>query len=282
MELCTINLLESDEIRKIKIKSCSWEEILKSKETLYDLIIDLMLDKLNLFYYATQKDSTKTMEASKLYIEELIEKELINQNVEDIFRTIGWSNGNLDINNTRFQGDFAEYLMNILIDKYFNPSTLISKVSVKTSPRVSSFGNDNIYYDYEQEKLYFGESKFYSDTKEAVKMAIDSLEKHNDIEEISYVRNHSSSYIAENEEERIKIVEKMETSNSDDISINSVFFIMNDDIYKKDEYEELLISKFIVKGNNTEIPENILMIFFPILSKSELLVRFKERVEAYG
>ncbi len=279
MEFDSIRLYNNENIKKIKLETYNWDELIKNKEILYEAICKLLFDKNNLFYYATQRESTKTVSETKQYIKKLIEKNIIDSEVETIFKTIGWDSKNLNINSTTFQGDLAEYLMNILIDKITNIETLISKVSLKTSPQMPSYGNDNIYYDYDNEILYYGESKFYSDVESAIKKAKESLLKHSSSLEFSFIKNHTNSIIANNGVKRTKVIEELETKSLEDVIIKSIFFIANDDIYLKSDYEQKILNSFgnieTIKAKSLEM----IMIFFPVLSKEGFLKYFSKRLE---
>lgn len=272
-----VELLNNEFISKIKIKEYSWEDLINSKNILYDGLCDLILNNENIFYYATQKTSSKTVMKTREYVKKLIENNTIDVAMNDIFNSLGW-NENIDIENKVFQGDIAEYLMSIFIDKFTNINTLISKISLKTSSKMPIYGNDNVYYDYEKEILYFGESKFYSDFIEGLKAAIKSIEKHNNISEISFVRNSTNLFIAENNERREKLEEIFESAYVDEINIKTIIFIANDDIYEKEKYEEKILEFY---GSIEEIlskTEEIVFVFLPVLSKKEFLEYFKRRV----
>ena len=168
--------------------------------------------------------------------------------------------------------------MNILIDKFIDAKTIISKISLKTSPRMPIFGNDNVYYDFDNDILYFGESKFYNNFKSALRRAETSIDEHNNVEEISFVRTHTSSFIAENGHKRDKLVEKFENIYSSNINIKSIIFIINDDIYCKKDYEADMISYFNSIEKINEISNEIIFVFLPILSKEEFLKYFIGRL----
>lgn len=271
-------LINSENIMKIRIKNISWEDLFKNKEILYSAICDLLLNDENLLYYATQKENTKTLADTKNYVKSLKENNSLIYTIDDIFNALGW-NKDININNTTFQGDLAEYLMSILLDKFTNIDTLISKISYKTSPSMPVYGNDNVYFDYENDTLFFGESKFYTDASEGLSAAVNSINKHATIEEISFVRNHTSSFIAENGQKRIKVVEKFETAYGSDLNIKSVIFVINDDIYEKKDYEQTIINFYGSKENVTIKTSEIILVFLPILSKQEFLNYFVGRVE---
>ena len=279
MEFGEIDLFENENLKKIKISTYSWEQLLNDKSILYSALCDLLLSDENLFYYASQKESTKTLIETRKYIRELIEKNIIDMRIDDIFSNIGWNKEEINIKDTHFQGDLAEYLMCILVDRFTKVDTVISKVSLKTSPSMPSYGNDNIFYDYEQEILYYGESKFYNNTSTAISRAIQSLREHANAGEFSFIRNHDSMFIAENGEKRKRIIEELEEKNIEDITIKSIFFIANDDIYLKADYEQKLLKSFKnIEELNIKSAE-LIMVFLPILSKNEFLDYFKGRLK---
>ena len=272
-----IDLFNNINISKIKLDSIPWNAIIADKSLLYSAIADLLLNEENMLYYATNKESSKTLDDTRKYIKRLIESGNLTTNLDDVLKCIGW-NSLIDINNLTFQGDLAEYLMNILIDKFIDAKTIISKISLKTSPRMPIFGNDNVYYDFDNDILYFGESKFYNNFKSALRRAETSVDEHNNVEEISFVRTHTSSFIAENGQKRDKLVEKFENIYSSNINIKSIIFIINDDIYCKKDYEADMISYFNSIEKINEISNEIIFVFLPILSKEEFLKYFIGRL----
>lgn len=272
-----VKLYNGENKIKVRLSQISWDDLFNDKSILFNAISDLILDEKNLLYYATQKESTKTVADTKKYVDSLIKNNNLIYAIDDVFNSLGW-NDEINIENTRFQGDLAEYLMSILLDKFTNVETLISKISFKTSSKMSVYGNDNFYFDYENDILYFGESKFYQEASKGLDEALKSIKKHSTIEEISFVREHTSSFIAENDEKRIKVVEKYENAYIDNLNIRSIIFIMNQDIYKKESYEEMLIDYFKDMESLQQKTEEIILVFLPILSKKEFLEFFVRRV----
>lgn len=273
-----IMLMENDRLSKVRLSKISWESLFEDKTILYQAICDLLLNEENLLYYVSLKESTKTLNETKEYIKKLRSSGNIYTVVEDLFNSIGW-NKNINITNTVFQGDLAEYLMSILLDKITNIETLISKISFKTSSSMPVYGNDNVYYDFENDILYFGESKFYNNVDSALEMAVSSIKKHATVEEISFVRNHTVAFLAENGEKRNKIIEKFEQVYASDIDIKSIIFIVNDDVYKKEDYENIIFKYFRSVDKINEFSSEVILVFLPILSKEEFLKYFVRRLK---
>lgn len=278
MKFIDINMLDNENIKKVRLKSYTWNELMGNKTILYEAICELLLNNENLYYYATQKESTKTLKDTRLYVKKLIEKGIIDRNIKDIFRFIGWDKEELNIENLTFQGDLAEYLMSILIDRVTNIDTLISKISLKTSPKMSSYMNDNIYYDYVNEIFYFGEAKFYSSIRPAISRAKKSLEEHANVLEFSYIKTHDNVIITKDDVKKVNIVETLEEKSMDEVSIKSISFIVNDDIYLKEDYEHEILKSFGTMKDVEIRSAEMIMIFLPILSKKEFLKYFRSRL----
>lgn len=276
-------LFDNENIRKIKICAYNWDEIFKNRNLIYDAICDLLLDETNLFFYASQKESSKTLDETRKYIKKLMDNNILKENIFDIFNSIGWNKDKIDINNTIFQGDFAEYLMCIVIDKLNKFKTLISKVSLKTSPNMPSYGNDNIFFDYDDNILYYGESKFYQNAEDGLKASLNSLTKHSSITEIRFIRSHTNTFIAKNDEIRNKLIEKLEIvyPDEDNIKIKQISFIVNEDIWRKEDYEKILLKLYKTQENIFSNFTEIILIFLPVISKKELLEHFVERIKKY-
>ena len=105
---CSVKLFDNDRINKIRLNYMSWTDIFKDKNILFSAISDLLLNEENLLYYASQKESTKTLEDTKKYVKKLIDNNSLHTCMEDVLNCIGW-NKDIDIYNTVFQGDLAEY-----------------------------------------------------------------------------------------------------------------------------------------------------------------------------
>ena len=113
----------------------------------------------------------------------------------------------------------------------------------------------------------------------AIKKAKESLLKHSSSLEFSFIKNHTNSIIANNGVKRTKVIEELETKSLEDVIIKSIFFIANDDIYLKSDYEQKILNSFgnieTIKAKSLEM----IMIFFPVLSKEGFLKYFSKRLE---
>ena len=61
MDFGEVRLFDNENIKKIRLTAYKWEELIGNKEILYKALCDLLLSEENLFYYASQKESTKTL-----------------------------------------------------------------------------------------------------------------------------------------------------------------------------------------------------------------------------
>ena len=157
--------------------------------------------------------------------------------------------------------------MNIVIEEFDISKTLISKVSLKTSPSMPSYGNDNIFFDYENKILYFGEAKFYTDTINALTEAFNSISLHSkNLQELSYIKNHTNTFIAENGKTLKKLERRLEKINSSQIKCTSITFIMSDDNFEEDADKNKYIN-------------NAIIVFLPIISKNNFLKYFENKVK---
>ena len=277
IKLKSVILNNKDQYVKIKHADYDWNILLLKKELLFDILCELALNKINMFYYLTQKSSTKTLSETMSFVELLEKQGLFIEKLNTVFDILGWKKSKLNIESTVFQGDLAEYLMSILIDRFGFSKTLISKISLKTNPNMPVYGNDNIYYDSSKKVLYFGESKFYESMDNALKNALESIEKHKTITEISSLENHTNNFIAENGETLKKLQQKFEIVDSSSFSIASICFVVEDELYLKKDIETI-ITKYTLNSKYKKIIDNSLIIILPILSKKDFLEYFKNRI----
>lgn len=270
-----------NDISRIILDGLTFSQLKIDATELYEIISNLLLNNENLFYYCTQRTSCRTLNETKKYVKRLIKDNILRAEIETILKNLKWDKNSIDINSTKFSGDLGEYLMNIIIETFDISETLISKVSLKTSPSMPAFGNDNIFYDYNSNILYFGEAKFYNNTKNALNEAFDSINTHiKNLIEIAFIKNHTSTFIAENGRTLKKIEKRLETIDAAKISCKSITFIMSDDNYEEQDYQnDLLVFAGTKAEKNTYIKESII-VFLPVISKNEFLKYFERKVAA--
>ena len=74
-------------------------------------------------------------------------------------------------------GELGELLLFTLLDVYLEAPKILSKVSMKTSPRMPVYGADAVHAQYVdgELRLYLGESKLYQSFKDASREAAESI-----------------------------------------------------------------------------------------------------------
>lgn len=84
-------------------------------------------------------------------------------------------------------GKLGEYLMSIILEKYFSFRCVLPKMNLITNRNMSVYGIDTLYYSKEENAILFGESKFTTTLDNGLFLLSKSLEKYdlmitNDIE----------------------------------------------------------------------------------------------------
>lgn len=274
--------LEYGTISRIILGGITFSQLKLKPIDLYEIISNILLDKENLFFYCTQRNSCRTLTNTRKYVKELMKKGILMAELDTILECLNWKKDTIDIYSSTFSGDLGEYLMNIIVEKFDISRTLISKVSLKTSPSMSAYGNDNVFYDCEKNILYFGEAKFYGEnTLKALIQSFDSVEKHSkSLVEISFIKNQTSSFIAENKEKLRKIEKRLETIDASKITCKSITFIISDDCYEEDEYVKTLKSFVLKKDDYKKYIKESIIVFLPIISKNDFLKYFESKVKS--
>jgi uncharacterized protein DUF1837 len=75
------------------------------------------------------------------------------------------------------KGELGELILFTLLDVYFKAPKILSKVSLKTNPRMPVFGADAVHGQFQDGnfKLYLGESKLYKNFNLAATKAVQSI-----------------------------------------------------------------------------------------------------------
>lgn len=75
------------------------------------------------------------------------------------------------------KGELGELILFTLLDVYLNAPKLLSKISMKTNPKMPVFGADAVHGQIVngQFRVYLGESKLYKDFKSAASKATESI-----------------------------------------------------------------------------------------------------------
>lgn len=250
---------------KIRLKYFSWEELILDKLPLHRKLIDILFDRDNVLNIAS------TYCPSRIDLKR--KEELLNRKYISSLRKIGFlSDNEIDIENTVLQGDIGEFLMDIMIGKYFESDDentyVYPKLAIKSNPNMAVYGNDGTFYNIQKNEIYFCESKFDYELKKGLSNAIDSLKAHEKADydfiesNIDLFRNISNNKIGE-------IIEITE-----DVKEKLIIFLTCSDIYTAEDVENVINGSRklkALKGLN-----EILVFVLPVLSKEDFLILFKK------
>lgn len=262
---------------KIKLINVDWEEALLNKELVYEPITDDILNYRNMLHLLSdRKLKNITPDGSRIY--ETVTKYQVTDNDKkellDILDFLGLGRS-MDIFSTTVHGDLGEYLMNIVFLNLFSKEKVnltIPKLVHKTTGKMPVFGEDNIYFDIANNIIYLGEAKFYKSLSKALYKAKKSIEDHKkNLHNFAFLKNHTNDFKYNDYENFEEIMRKIDEENliNTQTKIKSIVFIMNDDIYNKNDIEKELKKYPMFDGY---------IIIFPVLDKYEFLNYYLERV----
>lgn len=195
------------------------------------------------------------------------------------------------------RGEFGELLLHLILRDFKGTIPLISKVYFKDAFNVPSHGFDAVHITPDDETLWLGESKFYTDSKKGVKELLNDLDKHikaDYLEEqfIIIKKNLEENSIPQRDEwiQKLSACNKLENRLK---MINiPMLCIYQHDIYdrysdmccdKTKEYHEKNVRElkqyFDLKYNHPlKSRLNIILLLFPIKNKTELITKLHERL----
>lgn len=77
-------------------------------------------------------------------------------------------------------GEAGEMLLYFILETVLQAPQMVSKISLKTNPKVETLGSDGIHMKWNDEEglmdIYFGEAKLYSDLNAAIASTVESIE----------------------------------------------------------------------------------------------------------
>lgn len=256
-----------DKFSKIKLDQ-EWNIIIANKNILFEAISNLIFKIENIYFYLTSLNSSKTWEEVKKFCSELKSNKIIcDEHIIPIFSSVGWLCNEKELNteSKQVQGDLGEYIMHIFVDYLELSKTLVSKISFKTSKGISVYGDDGIFFDYENKILYSAESKFWLSFKDALKKAVERYSSYKSISTLDFVRYKTSNIkgIDENDwEKKVEFFESIKNVHKTKIKFEQIFFIIEENCYlKKDirkKIEELIREGFL----NEKIIVSSIFVFF--------------------
>lgn len=153
------------------------------------------------------------------------------------------------------KGELGELILFTLLDVYFGAPKILSKVSMKTNPRMPVYGADAVHGQFTdgQFKVYLGESKLHKKFKGAAKAATGSINsaKSKYQDEFDLLDSHMD-FPNINSELEEKLLSLLNPFNNEDLSnfVHSPCFIgfADPDLFSNATSEEEFIEKYSELG----------------------------------
>ena len=189
-------------------------------------------------------------------------------------------------------GKIGEYLLSIILEKYFKFTCIIPKIILNTNPHMSTYGIDVLYYDEKNELLAFGEAKLVKNLSSGIKLINKSLKGYDEMLENEFI------LISNKQIASISNILSTKYESELGLALNFKQFISDANI------KEILIPIFISNGIEFDaknilheldrsinkkdffgLKTTYLVICLPIIDKKELLdfltVKINDKVHAY-
>jgi hypothetical protein len=180
-------------------------------------------------------------------------------------------------------GKIGEYILSILLEKYFDCICIIPKSRLITDRNMSVFGIDTLHYSKSKKMLMFGESKFTKNLDSGIGLIKQSISGYEKQLQEEYVLILSNEFL------KLKVINELYE--------NQIGFCMTfEQFLKETETEKIGIPVFITHGEDidhekiiTKLEKLDRLSFFgvdtlytiislPIISKSEILEAFTKRL----
>ncbi len=248
---------------KDKYKNMITNIYIKEEEFLELLNIQLC-DLDNIIYYTTNMSNFSKDKAEIKKMNTTLKKSKIKAAIENM----GWNT--LDVNKQK--GDLNEYFMCIVIDNLFEDiSTLIPKVMLKTNPRMPAYGDDNIFYNKENNMLYFGEAKMYQEFSKALTEAKESILLHED-STVHWITSNTSNFKNIDGSEELARSIDYEIRNVSEMNRTAIIFITSETQNPRYSDHEYKLSA--LEESNIEV----IALHFPVVNIDTMVENFIEKV----
>ena len=197
----------------------------------------------------------------------------------------------------RNRGEFGELLLHFLLRDFKETTPLISKVYFKDSAGVPAHGFDAVHISPEEEVLWLGESKLYTNGKDGISALIGDLELHLKTDYLNSQFALIAKNLANNSiPQRKQWIEKLTASGTlkDKLKFINIAMlcVYEHDIYEKFddtetgdavEYHKINIrdlKSYFDKRNKNPLTErcNVILFLFPIKNKIELVKKLHEKL----
>lgn len=195
------------------------------------------------------------------------------------------------------RGEFGELMLHLILRDFKNTIPLVSKVYFKDAFGVPAHGFDAVHITPEDETLWLGESKFYTDSKKGVKELLKDLNEHFKTDYLNeqfiiIKKNLENNSIPQRDEwvkklsECNKLQDKLKMINIPMLcSYSHDIYERHSDMHcvKTTQYHELNvrdIKQYFDSNNNHPLKQhlNTILLLFPIRSKKELIIKLHERL----
>ena len=195
------------------------------------------------------------------------------------------------------RGEFGELLLHLLLRDFKGTIPLISKVYFKDAAGVPAHGFDSVHITPDDDTLWLGESKFYTDSERGIKQLLKDLAEHFKTdylnEQFLIIKKSLENNAIPQRDEWIK---KLSDCNklADKLKMINIPMLCTypHDIYKLHSdmqsdaataYHETNIrdlKNLFDKNNNHPLKSqlNIILLLFPINNKKELIAKLHERL----
>lgn len=197
----------------------------------------------------------------------------------------------------RNRGEFGEIILHFLLRDFKNTIPLVSKVYFKDSSGVPAHGFDAVHISPDDEILWLGESKLYTDAKEGIKALVQDLDNHlkTDYLNDQFVligKNITNNSIPQRDIWIKKLTESGTLKDKLKFINISMLCVYENDIYDRfydtesdeaSKYHEVNVKElksYFEERNKNPLREkcNVILFLLPIKSKEELVKRLHERL----
>lgn len=215
---------------------------INNEEVFFKRLISFILDETRLIQYVYNKKGIMFTPTKKNYVS-LVKR--LSLFIDDEIRDISIENSNLaDILADEFEsymsddgefmirlskiGRFGEYIFHILLSEYFRFDCIIPKISLTTDKNMSVYGIDELFYDPQNNRILFGESKVSKSLENGVALVNESLRTYEQqiteefmlcISETLISKGNLPQYLIDNIENAFSFEEFVKTANIKSIGI---------------------------------------------------------------
>ncbi|MBK2266886.1 DUF1837 domain-containing protein [Francisella philomiragia] len=152
-----------------------------------DLLIDTLFDYFTHYCFDSEKRGLNRVVTEK-------ERNNINREARKLFRK--WQQDEITDENKPTSGEMREMILWLLMEAVLDAPQVVAKMSLKTNPKLETFGSDGIHIKTINNilNIFFGEAKLYRSISKALDSIFESIEGFHENEmwkhEYRMVTNH--------------------------------------------------------------------------------------------